>query len=226
MMGYMEQELHVLTMLKIRGASRNLAIMSPTEKNLYLRNYSQYVHRSTDELNVFYSKLSKTDVVLFHALESMLVYFNIKIEQLFVPKFYHENRSKNFLKTLKFMGVWDNIDRKGFSKFPDELGRKLYEYQKNLSNPRTISIPTADNNWPMTDIYYRTIGAAVRGFSFLFPNASKTLKDNFISSNNLLNIAYRTEETANVLTSGDFFPEEKEIKKKLLSILAFQSNNL
>ena len=154
MMGYMEQELHVLTMLKIRGASRNLAIMSPTEKNLYLRNYSQYVHRSTDELNVFYSKL------------------NIKIEQLFVPKFYHENRSKNLLKTLKFMGVWDNIDRKGFSKFPDELGRKLYEYQKNSSNPRTISIPTADNDWPMTDIYYRTIGAAVRGFSFLFSNAS------------------------------------------------------
>ena len=73
MMGYMEQELHVLTMLKIRGASRNLAIMSPTEKNLYLRNYSQYVHRSTDELNVFYSKFNKTDVVLFHALESMLV---------------------------------------------------------------------------------------------------------------------------------------------------------
>ena len=40
MMSYMEQELYVLNMLNLRGASRNLAAMSPTEKNLYLRNYS------------------------------------------------------------------------------------------------------------------------------------------------------------------------------------------
>ena len=67
----------------------------------------------------------------------------------------------------------------------------------------------------MPDIYHRTIGATVRGFSFLFPNASKTLKDNFISSNNVLNIANGTEETANVLTSADIFPEEKKIKEKI-----------
>ena len=66
----------------------------------------------------------------------------------------------------------------------------------------------------------------VRGFSFLFPNASKTLKDNFISSNNLLNIENGTEETANVLTSVDFFPEEKEIKEKIAEYKASQSNNL
>ena len=40
MMSYMEQELHVLNMSNLRGASRNLAAMSPTENNLYLRNYS------------------------------------------------------------------------------------------------------------------------------------------------------------------------------------------
>ena len=111
--------------------------------------------------------------------------------------------------------MWVNIEKKGFSELPDELGRKLYEYQKNSSDPRTISILTTDNDWPMPDIYYRTIGATVRGFSFLFPNASKTLKDNFISSNNLLNIENGTEETANILTSADFFPEEKEIKEKI-----------
>ena len=190
--------------------------MSSTEKNVYLRNYSQYVHRSTDELDVFYSRFNKTDVVLFYALESMLVYFNRKIKWLVVSKFYHDNRSKKFLKTLKFMRVWDKIDKKSFSEFPDELGRKLYEYQKTSSDPKTISVLTADNDWLMPDTHYWTIGATVRGFSFLFPNASKTLKDNFISSNNLLNTENGTEETANVLALADFFPEEKEIKEKIV----------
>ena len=80
MMSYMEQELHILNVLNICRASRNLSAMSSTEKNVYLRNYSQYVHRSTDELDVFYSRFNKTDVVLFYALESMLVYFNRKIK--------------------------------------------------------------------------------------------------------------------------------------------------
>ena len=114
------------------------------------------------------------------------------------------------------MRVWDKIDKKGFSEFPDELGRKLSEYQKTSSDPRTISVLTADNDWLMPDTHYRTIGATVRGFSFLFPNASKTLKDNFISSNNLLNTENGTEETANVLALADFFPEEKEIKEKIV----------
>ena len=73
MIGYMEEELHVLNMLNTRGASRDLAIMSPSEKNIYLRNYSKYVNRSTDELNVFYSKFNKTRVALFHVCWFILI---------------------------------------------------------------------------------------------------------------------------------------------------------
>ena len=127
-MSYMEQEFHVLNILNISGASGSLASMGPTEKNIYLRNYSQYVHRSTDHLDVFYSKFNKTNVVLFHALDGMMVYFDRKIEKLFVPKFYHDNRTKTFLKTLKFVRVWDTIENKKLFEYPGKLGRKLYIY--------------------------------------------------------------------------------------------------
>ena len=81
MMGYLNQELHVLNTLNIKSFHRNLAAMSPTEKNQYLWNYSQYLHRSTDNLDVFYCNFNKTCTVLFHALDYTLVYFCHKIEQ-------------------------------------------------------------------------------------------------------------------------------------------------
>ena len=92
------------------------------------------------------------------------------------------------------------------------LGRKFYEYRKPIAEPKTISVKIADNGLPMPDTYFRTIGAAVRGFSFLFPNASDKLKENFVPTTSLLNIESETEETANVSTQSDFFPEEKIIK--------------
>ena len=117
MMGYLNQELHVLNILNIKGSHRNLAAMSPTEKNQYLQNYSQYVHRSTDNLDVFYSNFNKTRTILFHALESRLVYFGHKIERLFVPKFYHDRKNKNFLKNLQYIGEYDKIDKIFFLNF-------------------------------------------------------------------------------------------------------------
>ena len=71
-MGYLEQELHVLNMLNIRGSQRNLGVLSPTEKNQYLRNYSNYIHKNTLNLNGFYSNYNKTDTVLFHTLELVM----------------------------------------------------------------------------------------------------------------------------------------------------------
>lgn len=145
----------------------------------------------------------------------MLVYFNRKNKRLLLPKFHHDNRTKNFLKTPKYVGKWDVIDKVNFSEFPDELGRQLYIYEKTSTEPRTISLSIVDVDWPMPDKYFRTIRATVRGFSFLFPKASKTIKDNFIPANNLLNTESGTEEIANVIKSADFFPEEKQIKEKI-----------
>ena len=48
----------------------------------------------------------------------------------------------------------------------------------NLENQLEIlTLLISDQHWPMPDIYFRTIVAKVRGFSFLFPNASYKLKD-------------------------------------------------
>lgn len=54
---------------------------------------------------------NKPPTVLFHAFESMLIYYPRKIERLFVPKFFHDRSDKNFLKSLKFVGEYDKIDR-------------------------------------------------------------------------------------------------------------------
>ena len=49
----------------------------------------------------------------------------------------------------------------------------------------------------------------MRGFSFLFPNASGKLKESFVRITSLLNIEAGTEETANALIKNDCFPEQK-----------------
>ena len=167
------------------------------------------MHRSTDNLDAFYSNFNKIRTVLFHAFESRLVYFDHKIKRLFETKFYHDRNNKSFLKNLQYIGEYDKIDKKYFSEFADLLGRKLYKYRKLAGDLKTISLLISDQDWSMPDTYFRTIGATVRGFSFLFPNASDKFKENFVPTTNFLNIESRTEKTANVLTQNNFFLNKK-----------------
>ena len=78
-----------------------------------------------------------------------------------------------------------------------------------MSGLKTISIKTSDNVSPLPDTYFKSIGCTVRGFSFLFPNASGKLIESFVQITTLLNIESGTEETANVLIKNDCFPEQK-----------------
>ena len=73
-------------------------------------------------------------------------------------------------------------------------------------------IETKDTDWPFPDIYFKLKGCSVKGYSFVFPNASAKLKEPLLPSTNLLNITSGTEEAENVLTQNDFFPEQKIIK--------------
>ena len=77
--------------------------------------YAQYFHRSSCEFDMFYSYFNKINTVLWYSSDNITVYYNKKIQRLFVKKFYHERRCKIVLKTLKFIGVYDTIDREGFS---------------------------------------------------------------------------------------------------------------
>ena len=110
---------------------------------------------------------------------------------------------------MEYVGEFDTVNKVGFAEYPTVLGRQLYEYRKQASRLKTISIKTSNNDWPFTDTYFKSIGHTVRGFSFLFPNASDKLKENLLPSKNLLNIESGSEETFNVLTQTIFSPSKK-----------------
>lgn len=147
---------------------------------------------------------------MFHALDSATVYYGGKIERWFVPKFYHDKNTINFLKELKYFGEFDTIDKVGFSGNPTVLGRKPFKYRQPAGELKIISTRTSDNDWPFPDIYFKSIGCKVRGFSFLFPNTSDKLKENLLPSEYLLSIESGTEETSAVLTQNSFFPTQKD----------------
>ena len=54
LLGYMWYDVHVESLLNIRGSSRNLATMGITGKNNFFREFSRYLHK-TERQDNFYS---------------------------------------------------------------------------------------------------------------------------------------------------------------------------
>ena len=210
MSGYIFNKQHVVNMLNIRGACRNLMGMSPSEKKLYLRMYTRKFHQYSFELDMFYSYFNKINTILYHASDFISVCYNKKLQRLFVPKCYYERSSKFFLKTLKFIGEWDAIDKVHFSEFSNEFGRKLYEYQKDPAHLVATSFKTGEIDWPMPDTYFKSIDPTVRGFSFLFPNNTEIISYNLGPIGDLINIESTQEEVYNVLSSEVFFVSQRK----------------
>ena len=130
-LGFFYEEKHFLDYYKTTDSkSKSLQYLPSKEKLHFLRYYLQKTHLKSYEFDMFYSLQNKANTVLFHELENMLIYYPRKIQRLYVPKFFHDRKKTNFLKELNFVGVYDKIDRVGFSEFPDVFGRKLYEYRK------------------------------------------------------------------------------------------------
>ena len=105
-----------------------MRLLTPAEKGRFIRYYTLKTHASSTykEKDVFYSTFNLKGTVIFHGLESMLVYYGRKIQRSFVPKFYHDRNDTNFLKHLESVGEYDKIDQIGYSEFPGVLGVKLY----------------------------------------------------------------------------------------------------
>ena len=115
--------------------------------------------------------------------------------------------------------MWGNLTQQIRKEFLS-IGLYLAENftsidKKRADQKKNFSAKTSDNDWPLPDTYFTSIGLTVRGFSFLFPNASAKLKEQLQPSKSLLNIESGTEETSNVITQNDFFPVQKEIKDKI-----------
>ena len=151
--------------------------MSLAEKNRYLRLYSKYFYRTSTEIDVFIAILTKQK--LFYIM--LQIQFQPFIPQIFhhvfymdifyfLPIFYHGKRDKNFLKVLKFIEEREIIDKVNLSKFPAEVGKKLYEYQRNPAHNRNTSLKTSDIDCLMPDTYFKSVGLIVSGISFLFPS--------------------------------------------------------
>ena len=85
----------------------------------------------------FFSGANGSSVVLFYLLSYAVLRYTQKIQRLFVPKFYHDRRDKNFLKNLICIEEKIEIDEKGFVEKGTSLVRRLYEYQIDKNNKKT-----------------------------------------------------------------------------------------
>ena len=96
-------------MLKITVTEHDFTSMTPEEKNDFLNRLTKAIHKE-DEIqygnsHTFYSGAnSSAFVVLTYFLSYAVLRFTNKIQRLFVPKFYHERKDKNFLKGLIYIG--------------------------------------------------------------------------------------------------------------------------
>ena len=193
--------------------------MTPEEKNDFLNRLTKATHKQSDlyygNSDTFYfGATNGSSVVLLYILSYAVLRYTERIQRLFVPKFYHNRRDKNFLKNLIYIGEKKEIDEKYFHEEGTSLGRRLYEYQIDKNNKRPLNIHLRDLDWPFPDKFYESIGYTIHGFSFKFKNVPNSLSSILNPSDNLINIESNTEQAENNLTEKLFFNKKKILKKK------------
>ena len=219
LIGYLYEEEKVKRLLKITGLKHDFTSMTPEEKTKFLDDLTRESHASTPNSgnsDEFYCGISKSFVVIKHALSHTVLRFTNRIQRLFVPKFYHDRRDTNFLKGLIYIGEKQEIDGKYFYENETSLIRKLYEYRINRNKKRPLNIHPRDLDQPFPEKLYETIGYTAHGFSFKFRNAPANLKSILNPQDDLINDGDNDnlEEANNNFTNELFFPAKKKLKKK------------
>ena len=208
LISYLYDEQKLKTLLKITGTEHDFTSMTPEEKNEFLNKLTKATHRQSDlyygDADTFYSGATNGDsVVLVYILSYAVLRHTEKIKRLFVPRFYHDRKDKNFLKNLKYIREKKKIDERYFSEQGTSLGRRLYENEVDENNKRLIDI-----HCPFPDKFYKSIGYTIHGFSFKFKNLPNTLSHILNPSDNLINIESNTEQAENNLTE-ELFSKKK-----------------
>ena len=111
LIGYLENENLMKSMLGIKGSSFDFTTLSAEVKTSYLYRLTKFVHYrkpNTKNNDFFYSKHSLSFTVLMHILKTSALRFTDRINRIFVPKFYHERKDTNFLKDLNYVGEKKN----------------------------------------------------------------------------------------------------------------------
>ena len=152
-----------------------LGLWSQKKKNNFLNRLTKAIHKE-DEIQYGNSHTfcsganSSASVVLTYFLSYVVLRFTNKMQRLFVPKFYHERKDKNFLKGLIYTDEKKEIDERYFYEDGTSLRRRLYEYQIDKNNKKPLTIHPKDLDWPFPEKCYESIGYTVHGFSFKFKN--------------------------------------------------------
>ena len=102
LIGYLQNENLMKSMLGIKGSSYDFTILSAEVKTSYLYRLTKFVHfkANTKNNDYFYSKHSLSFTVIMHVLNTSVLRFTDRIKRLFVPKFYHDRKDTNFLKDV------------------------------------------------------------------------------------------------------------------------------
>ena len=228
LIGYLENETLLKSMIGITGSSYDFTSMSAEVKCGYLRRLTRHIHYGKPNIknsDYFYSGLAPSYAVLLHVLDPTIIRFTDRLKKLFVPKFYHDRKDTNFLKGLLYVREKKEIDERNFFEGL-LLGRKLYEYRINGSDNGPVSFNTKDLDWPFPEIYYQSIGFTVDGFSFEFKNADNNLSAILNPEDDLINVESGTEIADNNLTEGLFFSKKDTIENKIAEFNAIPIKNL
>ena len=171
-----------------------------------------------------YSNLVFSYVVLVNPFNSAVIRYTDRIARLFVPKFYHDRKDKNFLKGLVYVGEKKEIDENFFSEAP-LLVRKLYEYRSDKNNKKIQHFRPKDLDWPFPDKWYQSISFAVSGFTFELKNTPANIKNKLDPQDGLINVENNLENAENSITEELFYPSKKSIEKKIAEYNAIPTKN-
>ena len=154
LIGYLENENLMRSMLGITGSSHDFTTLPAEVKSSYLHRLTRHLHHgkpNTKGNGYFYSDLHLLYAMLIHVLHTTALRFTDRINRLFVPRFYHDRRNVNFLKGLVYIGTKREIDEIFFSEIP-LLGRRLFEYR--INDVKAQKFHTRELDWPFPKKYY------------------------------------------------------------------------
>ena len=108
LIGYLENETLLKSIIRIDGSSYDFTRLTAETKTSYLYYLTRHLHNRKTPPNrmngdYLYSNLGFSYAVLVNPFNSAVFRYTDRIVNLFVPKFYHDRKNKNFLKGLVYV---------------------------------------------------------------------------------------------------------------------------
>ena len=164
--------------MNISGSSRDLSAISIKEENNWLSKLRLSVQRNIRDIASLYCHFTNNWTALRPVVELEVNFYQSRVGRLFIPQFYHDRASTNFLKHIIYLGEAKPENSKNELQYP-KIGIKYYSDKKKKKDFLSHKSQSADIDWRFPDKYFKSIGLTVKGFQFLLPNLSNLLKSFF-----------------------------------------------